>query len=282
MSDEQLPTNPSLMALFRTQGTRTYLIIGFAALLIYFVLMTGRGSETGAMITLLIAVPGLLARWTISPVLVILLTTYQLIDPNFMAIVSVVQGTDAYGRLGGGGYSRSLGRGWDASAYFVEDALLAAALLAYLAAQYRLFSLVTRSMPDEPRPPQRDEPDSTPVRRPAGLVSEAELRALLFTGLGCVGFGFVAWLVLRWGERGLALSSSLIIDPVLGRFLLFVWLVGVGALAARGVLGYLALRRMSPQEAQLVLQDTFWQESRREQERIHHWINWLRRRRARE
>jgi hypothetical protein len=266
------------MALFQAPGTRTYLIIGFAALLIYFVLMTGRGSETGAMITLLVAVPGLLARWTISPVLVILLTTYQLIDPNFMAIVSVVQGTSSY--YHGGGYGQSLARGWDASAYFIEDSLLAAALLAYLAAQYRLFSLVTRSMPDEPRTAQRGEPGSTPVRRPADLVTEAELRVLLFTGLGCVGFGFVAWLVLRWGDYGLALSSSLIIHPVLGRFLLFVWLLGVGALAARGVLGYLVLRRMSTQEAQLILQDIFWHESRREQERIHHWINWLRRRRA--
>jgi len=282
MSDEQLPRNPGLMALFRAPGTRTYLIIGFAALLIYFVLMTGRGSETGAMITLLVAVPGLLARWTISPVLVILLTTYQLIDPNFMGIVSVLERGGAYGRYGAGGYSRSLGRGWDASAYFIEDALLAAALLAYIAAQYRLFSLVTRSMPDEPRPAPQGESDSTPVRRPAELVTEAELRVLLYTGLGCVAFGFVAWLVLQWGERGLSLSRSLIIYPVLGRFLLFAWLLGVGALVARGVLGYLALRRMSPEEAQLILQDTFWQESRREQERIHHWINWLRRRRAKE
>jgi hypothetical protein len=274
----QVDTDPGVLGLFKTPGTRTYLIVGFAALFVYFMLMTGRGSEIGTVITLLIAVPGLLARWSASPVLVVLLTTYQLIDPNFWGLLSVLDVSGTYYR-GSATYSQFVGRGWVGSQYLLEDVLLAGAMLAYLAAQYRLLSLATRSMPDEPRPGQRPDDDIVPVRRPDAMVTDSELQTLLIVGIGCVAFGLVGWVGLRAVESGLSVSSSLIIDKVLGRFLTFMWIFGLGAMLAGAVLGHLALTRMRTDEARLILQDAFWQESRREQERIHHWINWFRRRR---
>jgi hypothetical protein len=55
-------------------------------------------------------------------------------------------------------------------------------------------------------------------------------------------------------------------------------------LAVAALLRYLALRRMTPPEAGLYLQDVLWRETRREQRRLNRWLAWawLRRRRREE
>ena len=53
-----------------------------AGLLVYGMVMMARGNEAGALLAVLLAIPGILARWTAAPVLILLLTTYLLIDPG--------------------------------------------------------------------------------------------------------------------------------------------------------------------------------------------------------
>src|SRR5262245_46540098 len=104
MTDERRPTADTFSGMFQVPGTRNYLIVGFAALLVYFLLMAARGSESGGLIALLIAVPGLLARWVISPVAVLLLTTYLVIDPNFMGLIGLLDEYRGYSYGGQTGY----------------------------------------------------------------------------------------------------------------------------------------------------------------------------------
>ena len=51
-------------------------------------------------------------------------------------------------------------------------------------------------------------------------------------------------------------------------------------IVASVVFRYLALRKMNRRAARLMLQDMFWLETRREQERIYHWRNWYKKNKA--
>jgi hypothetical protein len=56
-----------------------------------------------------------------------------------------------------------------------------------------------------------------------------------------------------------------------------VWLFAVVLLLGNAVIGYAAARRMTPEEAELFLQDALWRETRREQSRLARWLAWARR-----
>ncbi len=144
-SDRITHESPSLLEMVRQPSARNYLFIGAAALLVYYTLMAERGGQLGALLTVIIAVPGLLARWVISPCLVLVLTSYLLFDPNFERLVPAFDGA-----------RRSLSYGRVSMAVGLSDILLAAAILIYLIAQCRIFSLVHQSMPNDPPPRRRD------------------------------------------------------------------------------------------------------------------------------
>jgi len=52
-------------------------------------------------------------------------------------------------------------------------------------------------------------------------------------------------------------------------------------LLASSILNYLARRQMTRAEAELMLQDILWRETRREQRRIGRWLAWSRNRQDR-
>src|SRR5204862_3489228 len=125
-----------------------------AGLLVYGMIMLGRGNDAGALLAVLLAIPGILARWTASPILVLLLTTYLVIDPGFMSLIGWVSGSVWFTpRTGGGGFN-------------LEDVILAAALLAYVIGHFRLTSILHQGMPDEPTARKERDP-LNPPKRPA-------------------------------------------------------------------------------------------------------------------
>ena len=79
-------------------------------------------------------------------------------------------------------------------------------------------------------------------------------------------------------------ETDLVILDTAWQGILVLWLLGGAVLAAASVLRYLALRRMTPAEAELYLQDVLWRETRGEQRRLNRWLAWawLRRRRREE
>jgi hypothetical protein len=258
MSDEP----PGFFETFTRPGARAYAFTGFAALLVYFVLAAERCGDLGALLTVVIAVPGLLARWVISPALFLILLTYLLYDPNFGGLAEYLQGSAFYPWS----YRRSLG---------VEDVLLILSVVVYLMAQFRLLSFIHKSMPDDPPPRRKGQPEPKTPRRPSRLFGERELAFLLGAACFCVLGGVVAWFLVEGIESGEGLARGWGVGRPLARLMLFLWAVVTGSVIAGVVFRHAALRRMSRLQARLMLQDQFWQETRREQERIYRWRRWF-------
>src|SRR5262249_5374299 len=143
----------------------------------------------------------------------------------------------------------------------IEDLLQAAAVLAYVAGHYRLLSLTRNLFPAQPR----EKPQ--PARRAVPL---REVIVLAATVLACAALGqlIAECLPDSWYELGLA--------PRAWRMIVLGWTVGIGVLVAGGLLGHLARQQMSPLEANLVLQDVLWQQTRGEQRLGSRWLAWAR------
>ena len=262
MSDDQRRP-PNLFRRLRPPEALNYLILAGAGLLVYGFLMMGRGNDVGALLAILLAVPGILARWTAAPVLVLLLTTYLMIDPGFMNVIGWVTGSPWFFPRTAGGFN-------------LEDGLLAGGLLAYTIGHYRLTSMVHQGMPNESTA-QRGADPATPPRRPAELVGADELQHTLLAGGVCLVVGQLAWTVLTLIETaGRPRVANLTVGSA--RLLLVVWVTGLALMLVSAALVYLRGNRMTPAEAALVLRDEFFEEERRETDRVQRWRKWFKER----
>jgi hypothetical protein len=194
--------------------------------------------------------------------------TYLLIDPNFRGLVETFEGEQSYW---GYGFRRR---------FALDDALFAAAVLVYLMAQFRVLSFVHKSMPDDPPPRRKGQPEPRAPRRPFRIFADQELGMLLGIGGLCVVLGVFGWFFVVETEGYFGLGGSWGIERRFARLMLFLWALVTGTAIAGAVFKYSTLRRMSRLQARLVLQDGFWQETRREQERIYRWRNWFRKRKS--
>lgn len=258
------PPGPGVIQrLRRDPAALNYLVLAGAGLLVYVLLMLAQGNTAGAMIAVLIALPGVLARWTSAPVLILLLTAYLVIDPGFFGLLNWISGYGWYWPRNAGGLN-------------LEDVILAGALLAYAVGHYRLTGLLHQAMPDEPTA-RRERDPANPPRRPGALVGADELpRTLVIAGC-CAIVGQAAWVVLVLTDR-LSQPNDPRFSPGPSRFLLVAWVAGLGLMAVSAALVYLRAARMSRAEASLVLRDTFFQESRRETDRVQRWRKWYKER----
>jgi hypothetical protein len=258
---DQPPGRPSVMQRLREPAALNYLVMTGAGLLVYGMIMMGRGNDAGALIAILLAIPGILARWTASPILVLLLTTYLLIDPGFLNLIGVVTGSRWL--------TLDRPKGFD-----LEDVILAAALLAYVVGHFRLTSMLHQGMPDEPTS-QKERNPLDPPTRPVAVVPQDELPRTLVVAAACVVAGQAAWLILVLAARmGLPLGFT----PGTARFLTVVWVTGLALLVASAALVYLRSARMTRAEAALVLRDESFHETRRETDRLQRWRKWYKER----
>jgi hypothetical protein len=255
------PERPSVFARLREPAALNYLVMTGAGLLVYGMIMMGRGNDAGALLAVLLAIPGILARWTASPILILLLTTYLLIDPGFLNLIGMVSGSRWFTPRVGSGFN-------------LEDVILAAALLAYVIGHFRLTAILHQGMPDEPTA-RRERDPLNPPKRPAGLVGADELPWTLAIAGGCVVAAQAVWLVLVLVERA---GRPAIFTPGTARFLIVAWVTGLVLMVASAALVYLRSARMSRQEAALVLRDEFFQENRRETDRLQRWRKWYKER----
>jgi len=162
----------------------------------------------------------------------------------------------------------------------INDLLLCPAMLAYLAGQYRLFSLGSAAVPPDPRPRPDRLAGDTPDPRPPSLVAPREVGWLGGVILGCVVAGQLLWLflVVEWAPPTQEQPYQYNIGTVPWRMLLLIWLLGVGTVVLTGGFRLLRAYRMSGDEARMVLQEEFWAETRGEQRRQTRWLAWARRR----
>jgi hypothetical protein len=180
----------------------------------------------------------------------------------------------------------------------INDLLLSAAVLAYVAGHYRLQGLAHFIFPRDPRrlpaaPAKRGL--VVPAQRSPGLATPAEFVLLLLSLPVWAGIALFCspWLIpppdeprlfeadgrppLEFMEQAVLLAQFFLNGVWRSRLL--VWFLGAGLLLAWGLLGYLAWGRLSAAEALLYLQDTTWAQTRREQRLLHSWLVWARRRR---
>ena len=256
------PDRPSVFARLREPAALNYLVMTGAGLLVYGMIMMGRGNDAGALLAVLLAIPGILARWTASPILILLLTTYLLIDPGFMTLTGFVTGLPWATPRAPGGFN-------------LEDVILAAALLAYVIGHFRLTSILHQGMPDEPTA-RRDARPAEPAeaagrdRRPGRVAADPRRRLRVRDRRpGRVGGDRVR----RAGRpaRRFCIPRD---RPVPDRRL------GNRPRAAGGLGGARvpADARHDAAEAALVLRDEFFQENRRETDRLQRWRKWYKER----
>jgi hypothetical protein len=281
-------TEPDPLAERPTQApsVRNYVFVGMAAVIVFLLATLARGAELAGLFAAVLAVSGLLGRWASGPFVFTIFAGYLIFDPygfHWMRFFS--------------GYRSMRMRGSTADAELdLGSLLIVLAVLVYLMAQYRIFSLLTYAVPTDPRrvtdhrnatrpprwgrrwrrtlppvdPSARNDPHQ---KRSPRAVAESELPQMLAVAAACVLGAQVVWAVLaRFEPRG-------DIEPPLARVMLLVWVVGVGVMVASAVLGYMAVRRAPPDEAAMYLQDELWKETRREQQRIQRWRAWTRGRR---
>ena len=257
------PRPPGLFQRLRPPAALNYLVLTGAGLLVYGLIMMARGNDAGALLAVLLAIPGILARWTAAPVLVLLLTAYLMIDPGFINLIGWITGSPWF-------FPRPVG-GFD-----LEDVLLAAGLLAYTIGHYRLTSMVHQGMPTESTAQRASDP-ANPPRRPPDLVGPDELQHTLLAAGGCLIAGQLAWTILAQVEKaGRPRLSEFSAGSA--RLILVVWVTGLALMLVSAVLVYLRGNRMTGAEAALVLRDEFFQEERRETDRLQRWRKWFKER----
>ncbi len=274
-----------------TPGVRTYLVVceACAAATVLPLLMRGLGSAAlwPALVGILLG----LARWRTGPVMFLLslawlvvadsmgLGPFQLIERLFIrpigSLLGVLEFLPLYGNAG-----RRLHEPRP-----LPDILLAVAVVGYCSAYYRMLSVVLNVLP-----PEKARPRGALTRRAPGLVRGSEAVQIAALAVICAVLGqlFWVWLQKRSIHVDLARLRPLGADSLWSPISDGVWRVWVAVWVAvpvlvmlAGVLGHLATRRLSPDEAALFLQDQLWRQTRREQARLNRWLAWAEKRQAR-
>jgi len=262
---EPSTNSPGVFARLRPPAALNYLIMAGVGLLLYAFVMFGQGNDIGAILAIVLAVPGILARWTGSPVLIFLLTIYLKLDPSFVSIVGFFGGNRRFELQTGPGIG-----------FFIEDVFLAAGLLAYSIGHFRLLTLIHQSMPEDPTT-RRDIDPKNPPRRPVRLVGSEELQKTLLVASVCVIVGQIIWWTIVFVES-MGRPNATQFSGGTSRLLIVVWIGGSLLVLLSAALVYLRGYRMTRTEAALSLRDDFFHENRRETDRLQRWRKWYKER----
>ena len=262
--------------LFRDPGVRNYLFAALAGLALVFVVLFQRGADIGGLVVVMIGVAGLILRWTAAPPMFILVLTYFVVFP--------------FGTPDLGSTSRYE---IEDNRFNFSDLLLIGAALVYLGCQYRVLGLTQQALPHEMKTPRKID---KPYRRPPSAITPTEIPRFVYLTASVVVVGQILWLLftslevdpegtipLRVAEsvrNSFRRSEDPMLSPSATRFVLITGTLFFGTLLARLVFGYWRLRMMKPDEANMLLLDTGWAETRREFVRVNVWKKWRRKKAA--
>jgi len=223
-------------------ATMPLLVIGFGAIALVSATLFQGGAERWALVPVLIGALGLLFHWRTAPLGLLASVAIGKVLPVWF-----------FGDFGGGRRGS-----------LAADLMLAAGIVAYLLAQYRLLSMTIGIFPSDGR-------NDRATRDPASVTPRELPGALLIVAAATLG-AFFLWEMTslvrpRWGTTGAS-----------WRVAVLVWILSVGLIGLATAIGYWSWRRHSRDEAMLVLRDEFWRQTRGEQRRINRWRAWARRR----
>jgi hypothetical protein len=233
------------------RGAISYLLICLGALVVLYYALIDLGMEGWGLLPVLVGLLGLGLRWSLAPLMVLFaLALGMLADAESWLLT-----TPATLRI--------------------PEFIVCGAVLAYALAHFRLTMIPYPFPTDQPAPRPRwarkrtlvDSP-VVPIKRaqPDGpMASSREIGLLVLSLPLWAGLAQLVWPLLpfHWDSPGLR--------PSVWRGMLLVWTIGGLGLLAAVVLDYWYRATMSVDEATLILQDTLWKETRREQRRISRW-----------
>jgi hypothetical protein len=284
---------------------RNYWLLCLAALLAVTLALIVRNLGAWSLLPILLGSLSLAGRWRSGPVLALLalgwvlaserigLSPFDMLEFVLFRLAALLFGGRqqaipvqmAYGLRG---------------RLLFSDLLLCAGALAYGAAHYRLVGLLSHIFPTEPsKPSVRARAEDVEVRRSDTTVTQREILRLAWGVPACVLLAALAWFwlarqqapVLRWPAapwQEAAAPGELVgggidleLPAPVWRAMLLVWLLGAGLIVISALISHLGHRRMSLSEASLLLQDTLWRETCREQRLLHRWLARARLRRRR-
>lgn len=256
----------ALVERFADGRVRGLLFAGLGGLAMLFVVMFERGADVGGLLIAVLGAAGLVLGWRASPTFVVLILLYFLIFPYGLPPPE----EDPFEL--------------EAGTFRVADLLMAAALVVYLSAHYRLLGVNHLAMPAEPG---GYGTKAKPRVRPADLIRKGELARTFYLTAAVVVVGQIVWAVvinlevdtlgdfpLRSADTSTARSYPGDLSPWRTRLVAVAGLMFFGTLLARLVFGYWRLRTMTPAEGAMLLMDAGWDETRRERVRVEGWRMW--------
>jgi len=253
---------PAYWKVLLDERVRGYVMVAGCALIAIFVIQLSTGSLVAGGVPMLIGILAMVLRWTAMPGFFVGTVAYLAVNP--------------FGAPLPGGRSSVL-----PSSFSPFDMLLVAAVLVYLHAQFRVYSLAKQAFPDERVKAARSFRDPHD-RRPPRLISDNELLMMILFAVGTTIAGQFVWLFITQFEvdsklfppirfRLFVRDRSDLFSMAVSRFLLFTLSFGCVVGLARIVFWYWQIRQWHREEAKLLLLDTGWLESRREYSRIETW-----------
>jgi hypothetical protein len=289
MTSEKLPTTGD------PKDTGPYTLLCTAALLLLGLPLFLRGLGEWSLFPVLVGLLALVLRWRSGPVLVLLalfwlsladrtgVSPAQLVRYLFYLLARFLSAASFRWPLR---RDHAWMRLQDTNPLL--DLTLAAAMVMYVAAHYRLMGLTHGLFPADPRltkkrrkPPMRPAPlPPAPGARTHVPSLSRELAGLLVGMTASLVVAFLVWQIVlvrdpdldlyELFQQGLYTSIPLNI----WRIIVLVWILALVLFLAWGLLGLLRQHQMSPVEARMFLQDKAWRETRREQSRGQRWLTW--------
>ena len=270
------PKKPLVQAKVVTKRPRLFLpksqaewsytfLVGAAAGVVFLARFLTDGPIAG-LCFLIPAAVGFFFRWQNMPALSVLSLAYFLFAPG---LVPIDTSNTLMIRLGH---------------FDPMNIILAMATVTYLAAQYRLFAMIERAMPNDK--PESQKADRDQHLRNIDIVPAGEWKRLFFIIGGCVIAAEFLWLgitelyiepalsiPIRWAGPPMSESSGLpgSIPAPLSRLILSVLAIAGFVVVARFAFWYWRLARLNSEEGSAVIADTGWSENRREHMRNEVW-----------
>jgi hypothetical protein len=259
-----------------TVGVAAYSLWCMASLVVMTMGVMLRRADVGMLAPMFLGGVSLLCRWRLGPVFVLSALVLLYVSWWFGVLPLQLAWNNTFGLI-----LSTFTRGrWllDNRPFYVahesrpvSDLLMTLGYLAFAAGNYRLLSMTVRLFPLDPR--RRPAPSAD--RRPPLPLTRGEVIGFVLALLGCVT---LAAALASWsGDRDAPWNLS----DESWQLLLLLWLIGALVIVVAGVLRTLASHRITRDEALMLLQDIFWNETRGEQRRLNRWLtwSWLRRRR---
>jgi hypothetical protein len=238
---------PTVRELREHPAVRHYMLFCLVSLLLQVVCMSERGLGWIGVVPAVLGALALLMHWSLGPPVVLI---------ALAGLLGMAPGRYRYAE--------------QQQVPTLLDLLLCIATLGYVVGHYRLLSLLRHIFPLDPR---RVGPLADPARRRSvDLVSTIEMTLL---GVGVPAWTVLGLLVWTW----MAVKSE---DTPLGistdawRVLRLIWAFLLVFTMSAVLVAHRRMKRMSPEESLLYLQDQVWLLTRRDQGNLNRWLTWAR------